>query len=291
MNRIINVKQDHIIVFGKKLKLPIKISELNAIFGQGIAKELNNGKNIYVWEKYGIYIWLDEDIATGFRINLNIKDFEFCKTNFQGQILINDKDINTIKWKNDKFNIIKEYQFGIFSLFIEDDSEFLTIEFPNKTSEEKNNEYELEHVKKPILKFDNFNFKLCIIQELMYRKDVLFPKFDAYEFAEEYEKRYIDIDEEGYEPIKEIVEWFKKIEIPVSLASYIEEIVMDGGNEIYTQIIPFWDGEDDYFNVKDITADEIKQFPNLKRITLLPSKDNNKLIEKLKKYGIEAYEL
>ena len=66
---------------------------------------------------------------------------------------------------------------------------------------------------------------------------------------------------------------------------------MDGGNEIYTQIIPFWDGEDDYFDVKDISENEIKQFHNLKRITLLPSKDNANLIEKLKKYGIEADEL
>ena len=156
---------------------------------------------------------------------------------------------------------------------------------------EKSNKYELNHIEEPILKIDNFNFKLCIIQELMYKKNLLLPKFDAYEFAEEYEKRTIDIDEEGYEPIKEIVDWFKKIEIPVSMASYIEEIVMDGGNEIYTQIIPFWDGEDDYFDIKDITGDEIKQFPNLIKITLLPSKSNTKLIEKLKKYGIDADEL
>lgn len=125
----------------------------------------------------------------------------------------------------------------------------------------------------------------------MYKKNLLLPRFDAYEFAEEYDKREIDIDEEGYEPIEEIVDWFKKIEIPVSLASNIEEIIMDGGNEIYTQIIPFWDGEDDYFDVKDISENEIKQFTNLKRITLLPSKDNAKLIEKLKSYGIEADEL
>ena len=125
----------------------------------------------------------------------------------------------------------------------------------------------------------------------MYNKNVLPPKFDAYDFAEEYDKREIDIDEEGYEPIKEIVDWFKNIEIPVSLAPYIDEIIMDGGNEIYTQIIPFWDGEDDYFDIEDITEEEIKQFSNLKKITLLPSKNNPEIIEKLKDYGIEADEL
>ena len=167
---------------------------------------------------------------------------------------------------------------GNFYLSLDNASQYLCIEFENDESEEgKSNKYELKHLEEPILRFDNFNFKLCIIQELMYKKNVLSPKFDAYEFAEEYGKRRIDIDEEGYEPIKEIVDWFKKVEIPVSLASYIDEIIMDGGNDIYTQIIPFWDGEDDYFDVKDITENEIKQFLNLKRITLLPSEDNAKI--------------
>lgn len=125
----------------------------------------------------------------------------------------------------------------------------------------------------------------------MYKKNLLLPRFNSYEFALQYEKRKIDIEEEGYEPIKEIVQWFKEKEIPVSMASYIEEILMDGGNEIYTQIIPFWDGEDDYFDIKDITDNEIKQFPNLKKITLLPSKNNHKIIEKFKNYGIEVEEL
>lgn len=291
MCQIINVKSDYIIMFEKELKLPINLKDLKEIFGQGIAKELDSGTKIYVWEQYGIYTWLDEDIATGIRININVKDFKLCNANFSGQILINDEDYSNIKWKADKYNIGKEFKINNFNLYLDGDLEFLSIEFPKDVSYEKNNKYELKHLAEPILKFDNFNFKLCIIQELMYKKNLLLPRFDAYEFAEEYDKREIDIDEEGYEPIEEIVDWFKKIEIPVSLASNIEEIIMDGGNEIYTQIIPFWDGEDDYFDVKDISENEIKQFTNLKRITLLPSKDNAKLIEKLKSYGIEADEL
>ena len=291
MNKAINIKEDCVIIFEKTVKLPIKLNSLIEILGEGNIKELSNGKKIYVWEQNGIYVWIDGEIVTGFRININIDGFELCNTNFKGSILINNEDYNNIKWKNDEYNIEKEYKNGAFSLFLEENSEFLTIEIQEEKSIEKSNKYELNHIEEPILKIDNFNFKLCIIQELMYKKNLLLPKFDAYEFAEEYEKRTIDIDEEGYEPIKEIVDWFKKIEIPVSMASYIEEIVMDGGNEIYTQIIPFWDGEDDYFDIKDITGDEIKQFPNLIKITLLPSKSNTKLIEKLKKYGIDADEL
>lgn len=291
MNKAINIKENCVIIFEKTVKLPIKLNSLIEILGEGNIKELSNGKKIYVWEQNGIYVWIDGEIVTGFRININIDGFELCNTNFKGSILINNEDYNNLKWKNDEYNIEKEYKNGAFSLFLEENSEFLTIEIQEEKSIEKSNKYELNHIEEPILKIDNFNFKLCIIQELMYKKNLLLPKFDAYEFAEEYEKRTIDIDEEGYEPIKEIVDWFKKIEIPVSMASYIEEIVMDGGNEIYTQIIPFWDGEDDYFDIKDITGDEIKQFPNLIKITLLPSKSNTKLIEKLKKYGIDADEL
>ena len=82
-----------------------------------------------------------------------------------------------------------------------------------------------------------------------------------------------------------------EVEISISLAAHIEEIIMDGGNEIYTQIIPFWDGEDDFFDIKEITEDEIKQFPNLKKITLLPSENNIEIIQKLESYGIKADEL
>ena len=291
MNKVINIKADCVTFFEKDIKLPTKLNNLKEVLGEGTIKELPNGKKIFVWEQDGIYVWIDGENVTGVRININNDGFELCNGNFQGKIFVNNEDFQTLKWKKDKYNIGKEYKIGLFNLFLEENSEFLTIEFEKEKAIEKSNKYEINHLEEPVLKFETFNFKLCIIQELMYKKDLLLPKFDAYEFAEEYEKRKIDIDEEGYEPIKEIVEWFKKIEIPVSLASHIEEIIMDGGNEIYTQIIPFWDGEDDYFDVKDISENEIKQFPNLKKITLLPSKDNNRLIEKLKKYGIEADEL
>lgn len=291
MNKVINIKDDCVTFFEKDIKLPTKLNNLKEVLGEGTIKELPNGKKIYVWEQDGIYVWLDGEEVTGVRININNEGFELCNSNFQGQILINNEDFQTLKWKKDKYNIGKEYKNGVFNLFLEENSEFLTIEFEKEKTIEKSNKYEINHIEEPILKFDNFNFKLCVIQELMYRKNLLLPRFDVYEFVEEYETRKIDIDEEGYEPIEEIVDWFKKVEIPVSLAANVEEIIMDGGNEIYMQIIPFWDGEDDYFDIKDITENEIKQFANLKRITLLPSEDNIKLIEKLKQFDIEVDEL
>ena len=150
------------------------------------------------------------------------------------------------------------------------------------------NPYELNPIDEPALKFDNFNFKLCIIQVLMYEKKLLKPKFDIYEFAKCYPTREINIEEEGYDPIKPAIEYFKKLEIPSSLASEIEEIIMDGGNDIYCQIFPFWDGEDGYFDLKRVSDAELSQFANLKHMILMNSPENlsKTLINRLKKHGI-----
>ena len=59
--------------------------------------------------------------------------------------------------------------------------------------------------------FQDINFKLCVIEELMYTKNLLTPKFDIYEFVENYKDRKIDIDEEGYDIIPEVLEYFKQI--------------------------------------------------------------------------------
>ena len=54
--------------------------------------------------------------------------------------------------------------------------------------------------------------------------------------------------------------------IPASLAPLVTELYFDGGNEIYAQLIPFWDGESDDFDIESLTEEDIRQFPNLKTI-------------------------
>jgi len=140
-------------------------------------------------------------------------------------------------------------------------------------------------MKSEAIKFKDLNFKLAVIQELMYNQGLLEPEFDVYEFVEGYTKRKIDIDEEGYDPIPEVLQYFEDFEIPVSLAKNIEGLSMDGGNEIYLQVCPFWDGEDDVFNIK--LADDAENFPNLKNVILFYDEDNS-ILDKFKSRGIEA---
>ena len=133
--------------------------------------------------------------------------------------------------------------------------------------------------------FQDINFKLCVIEELMYRQNLLIPKFDIFKFIENYKDRKIDIDEEGYEIIPEALEYFEKLDIPLELLTNISEMYQDGGNEIYMQICPFWDGENNQYNITN--TKDVSLLPNLKKMTIFCDENNNTL-EELLSQNIEA---
>ena len=120
-----------------------------------------------------------------------------------------------------------------------------------------------------LLHFDNLNFKLAIVQTLMYDSKLLEPSFDIYDFADRYSTE--EIDTESMEVIKPALEYFEALSIPKKYAEEVKEIYMDGGNEIYMNIIPQWDGEDGTFDLNELSLSELQQFPNLKEATILSS--------------------
>ena len=136
----------------------------------------------------------------------------------------------------------------------------------NKANEKYNEDF-YNNMEEGYLQFDNFNFKLAIIQELMYDINVLQPEFDIYEFAKEYKGE--EIDTESDTVIEPALEYFKNLQIPKSLAKEVGAFYMDGGNEVYMNIIPQWDGEDGYFDLNDVSLAELRQFPNLTEATIL----------------------
>jgi len=140
---------------------------------------------------------------------------------------------------------------------------------PNEvdSSKEKDpNKWAFPLTEEKCVQFKSFNFKLAVVQELMYVQEVLKPKFDVYDFCENYTKRDIDPEEYYFEIIPEVKKWFQDLPIPASLAPLVTELYFDGGNEIYAQLIPFWDGESDDFDIESLTEEDILQFPNLKVI-------------------------
>ena len=135
------------------------------------------------------------------------------------------------------------------------------------------------------VQFKDFNFKLAVIKRLMYQRDLLTPRFDVYDFAAIYTERQIDIEEEGYAIIPEVRVYFEQLEIPAELLPLIKEIDMDGGDTIYGQLYPFWDGEDDVFNIQSV--EDAALLPNLKPVTLFYN-ENDRILEEFRQRGIAA---
>jgi hypothetical protein len=136
-----------------------------------------------------------------------------------------------------------------------------------------------------VIKFKDPNFKLAIIQQLMYVQKVINPPFDVWDFARTYQERKINVNQEGYETIPEVLDYFLNLEVTEEMAFEITELLQDGGDDIYMNIIPFWDGEDDVFNIK--SAEDAGYFPNLKRVILFYDNDES-ILDDFKNRGIEA---
>jgi hypothetical protein len=136
---------------------------------------------------------------------------------------------------------------------------------------------------KPI-KFKDFNFKLAVIEQLMYRKEVLQPKFDVRAYVQEHYPAKANFQKHGYKAIPGVKKMFKDLEIPAELLSQVE-IIDQNYHTVYHQIIPFWDGEGDEFNIT--STDDLHLVPNLKQIILLYDNEQ-KMVAEFAAKGIEA---
>ncbi len=133
--------------------------------------------------------------------------------------------------------------------------------------------------------FQCFEFKLAVLEVLMYKLKLITP-FDIYKFAEQYGDEEIDIDSE--EPIPAVIDYFRELAIPKRFDKYVESIDMDGGNDIYMNIAPLWTGEDGFFDINDITSEEILQFPNLKKVSLMSGSSFKDVSEVFRQHGIDV---
>ncbi len=126
----------------------------------------------------------------------------------------------------------------------------LVIDFDPERPKSTEN-YNPVKLEEPVLSFRSFNFKLAVIQELMYNQELIKPYFDIYDYLEFKKSR---ANTETEKNIKAAVKFFQDYEIPASCAANIETITMDGGNDIYGQIAPLWDGEDGRFDIDELVA-------------------------------------
>lgn len=150
---------------------------------------------------------------------------------------------------------------------------------------------------KPTVLFRDFNFKLLVIEELMYRQEILLPKFDLDLFAKEYVKREIDRDEDGYECIPEVKKYFKNVEISMTLLDKVTQLYQDsglGGGAVFLEHMhPFWDPGmgDEVPKVTNKAIDDLALLPNLTKIIGLEnSEPSKKLLNALAERNIELEE-
>lgn len=151
---------------------------------------------------------------------------------------------------------------------------------------------------KPEVVFKDLNFKLFVIEELMYRQELIQPKFSLKKLANEHVKRQISIEDDGYTVIPEALKYFKNLNISLDLLSKVETLIIDngllGGTKIYNEIWPFFDPGcgDELLPVKSKVIEDLKLLPNLKKVVgfegLMPIK---KVIKAFEEKNIELIDL
>jgi hypothetical protein len=277
------VNKSSLIINNIVQKIPFNLTQIIQSIGNSyriIPKTNNEGDNLYVWDNYGIICYTkDNETVNSITLSFSEKNRNehWPKNDYCDEYLVNGKSYPFTK---DKI-LVGDILITNFSI---DDFCISSISLKEKKVKNSNKYAQPELTGEEII-FKDFNFKLAILQILMYDMDVLKPKFDFRDYLNNYESREINIDEEGYEFIPELVNYFSNYKIDKKYSSLITEITQDGGNEIYLQVIPFWDGEDDSFNIKCV--EDAKHFPNLKKVTLFY--ENEPIVKNgFIKFGIDA---
>ena len=293
-NLEINFHDNSMVMNGTSLSFPLSLKDIEAVLGKPDQVVKRDNKFIkYIYDNTGIVFehsfsinnhlkkcktYIDEEhlISTVF---LYYGDFvksmtgekELPKQPCQAMVLSDGKspyffsdrhrvgDFNLILWTPYETN---------FKGITETITDTLSISYFPEIKRERES-YKLKTTDEEVLHFDNLNFKLAIIQVLMYDLEVLKPVFNIFDFAEEASE--LNIDTESMEIIQPALDYMINLPIPKKYAEQVQEIDMDGGNEIYMNLIPQWDGEDDSFDLNEVSLKELQQFPNLKKATIMTS--------------------
>ncbi len=283
----IEVDKNGIAINGHEVSFPTNVKELSKILGEPTRNYYENNDWRIIWDDKGISTsgtditslmcviapeerlpHLPKQVFTGELIvdgtPVQVQDAEVTK--------LNKYKVSQARYMGEETEPIFAYRLGINYDYVDDMNA---------------SKYVLQKISGTPITFKDFNFKLAIIEELMYRQKLIEPQFDIFEFARLYKDRAIDVNKEGDTPIPEAIEYFKGLEIDTKLAEKVTSLYQDGGNDIYMNIAPFWDGSDDTFDIASF--DDVATFPNLTHMTLF--QDIDAIAGPLKAQGIEVEQL
>ena len=146
----------------------------------------------------------------------------------------------------------------------------------------------------PSVPFADIGLKIAVIDELMYRQDLLKPRLLLDTFVKEYEGRRIDREADGYAVIPEILEYFERLDIPQHLLNEVGELYidggLDGGSALYEEMFPFFDPGcgDELLPIGKQAVADLAYLPNLRRIIGLENcNPPPELIHALQEAGVE----
>lgn len=282
----VELNENGIFINGQEVAFPTTVDKLSKILGEPSRKYYERNDWRIMWDDLGVYASGIDIVSLMFVIRQQ-EGFQFApESMFTGEVLVEGKPIQD---HTDRRIKVKKYQLNQAKYMGEEVNEVfayslgMNYDYKEDLDESK---YEIKPISGEALVFKDFDFKLAIIQELMYNQELLVPKFKVREFIDLYKERKIDFNKEGYAPIPEVLEYFRNLPIDAKLAEKVTSIYQDGGNEIYMNIAPLWDGEDDNFTIK--SYEDVALFPNLKEMTIFYDKSGDELLETLRAKGIEA---
>lgn len=275
--------------------IPVPLQTLKDILGNTPAEFKGKYNTVYTWHELGIRAYSSDKVTVqAFGLHFLKNDsYSFMPSSlYNGRLIIGDQDYTGIKaqQKNTDDDSI-EISLGVNHIFIDlnDSGDIAAVEISQvkpPAPVEDPDRYKFTPIAGEKIEFRDFNFKLAVIQVLMYEKELIKPAFDIFEFAKRYRGREIDVDKEGYDIIPEVREYFEKLEIDKKYAGEITEIIQDGGNDIYMNMIAFWSGEDDVFNIRSF--EDTVHFKNLKKVELFYDENIDAIREELRAKGISA---
>lgn len=290
----INLHNNSMIINGTSLAFPLSLKDIEVVLGKPDRVVKKENKFIkYIYDKAGVVfehsfevkqhlksceVYIDEEhlISTVFLyygdvVKSMTEEKELPKQPCQAVVLSDGKSpyFFSDRHRVGDFNLILWTPYGTnFNGIAETITDTLSISYFPEFKHERES-YKLKETDEEVLHFENINFKLAIIQVLMYDLEVLKPVFNIFDFAEESSE--LNIDTESMEIIQPALDYMINLPIPKKYAEQVQEIYMDGGNEIYLNLIPQWDGEDDSFDLNEVSLKELQQFPNLKQATIISS--------------------
>lgn len=103
--------------------------------------------------------------------------------------------------------------------------------------------------------FADSNLKLVVLSSLLDAKQI--DLGTPAQLATHVLGRAVDLEDDGYEIIPEARAYLERYPLADVLLAAVEEIEFDGGGTAYEFAWYFWDGEDDVFDVKELTGIEL----------------------------------